>query len=223
MGEDRQPLVSTNVSANPYAERGAGEEFNKGIEALRGVSIALVVLFHFGVNGFSNGYLGVDVFFIISGFLITMLYGEASSATSWSAYYLRRIRRIYPAYVIVLIVIIILSSRIILPFEYETVFKSAFLDMLLLGNIDSWGQSSYFAQNLFRPTLHLWSLGVESQFYATFPIMIILSRRSKNFVFAMAAVSFAMFIGAAAFSPKTAFFLLPCRVWQFCLGFLELR
>jgi hypothetical protein len=163
---------------------GDSEKLNKGIEALRGVSIALVVLFHLGVNAFSNGYLGVDVFLIISGYLMMSLYGRASSADSWLSYYFKRVRRIYPEYVFVLFVVVVLSARIVLPFEYESVFGSSFPDVFLLGNIYSWGQSAYFARNLFRPTLHLWSLGVECQFYAIFPIMIILSRRSNTYLFA---------------------------------------
>jgi peptidoglycan/LPS O-acetylase OafA/YrhL len=139
------------------------------------------------------------------------------------SYYFKRVRRIYPAYAVILFVVVILSSRFVLPFEYDTVRTSSFYDMLFLGNIENWAQSSYFAKTLFRPSLNLWSLGVEVQFYAILPIMVILSRHSNAYLFAIALASLIIYIVAVSLSPKTAFFLLPCRIWQFCLGFLAAR
>lgn len=189
------------------------------IEILRGLSITLVLLYHLRMPGFSFAYLGVDVFFVISGFLIANIYVHISTWDEISAFYSKRLSRILPAYFFVLLACIIASAVLTLPHEFLDVIRSTGWAAVLAPNIGFWIEADYFDPTFLRPLLNLWSLGVEIQFYFIFPIIAIIGRRSSAFVWLLMIVSLALYMLIYYVSQKTAFFLTPLRLWEFLAGY----
>lgn len=186
------------------------------VQILRGVAVTLVVLFHLGFSQLRLGFLGVDVFFVISGFLMAILCGQGSVRQ----FFERRARRLLPAYFVTVILVVIASALITLPVENRQVLESSVWATFFASNIGFWLQNSYFSKSEFTPLLHLWSLGVEIQFYLIVPLLYILGRRFKLFLPLLLIVSLAFCIVVTNISPKTAFFMMPFRVWQFLIGWL---
>lgn len=184
------------------------------IQVMRGVAVVLVVIFHLGVPAFSNGFLGVDVFFVISGFLMALLFkpGEIS------AFYRRRASRLLPAYFATLLAVIGYSSLFVLPSEHAQVVEQGLFGSALASNVGFWMQNSYFSKAEFTPMLHFWSLGVELQFYLLVPLLFWAHHKSKYLLPALFLVSLAATIMIVTISPKTAFFMMPLRIWQFVIG-----
>jgi peptidoglycan/LPS O-acetylase OafA/YrhL len=202
-------------------------EFRNDINGLRAVSIIAVVLFHFGVPGFSGGFVGVDVFFVISGYLMTAIILKTYSNGNFSLlnFYLSRARRIIPAIFILCVTLLILSWYYILPVDYVIIAKGALASMAFVSNVVYWRESGYFdtaAQNNWF--LHTWSLSVEWQFYVLYPIMLsVLLRFSRNILAVrlllaiMCAASFVVSIVGARW-PTASFYLLPTRAWELMAG-----
>ena len=135
--------------------------YRKDIQILRGFAVLIVLLYHFGVPGFKNGFLGVDIFFVISGYLMATLY----TPNNKKIFFKRRILRLFPAYFIIIIITLLLSIFILDPNEYRQAFVQANYASLFMSNIGFWYDASYFSKDHFNIFLHLWSLGVEVQFY----------------------------------------------------------
>ena len=156
--------------------------YRSDIDGLRGIAVLTVVLFHARVPGFQGGYIGVDVFFVISGFLITSIlfeYGGQERGLFW--FYERRIRRIFPALFIVLICCTALSAFFLLPDDLVRFGTGMVATALFRANIFFWQQTGYFAPlSEFEPLLHMWSLGVEEQFYVSYPAALAAIRRYFN-------------------------------------------
>jgi len=188
--------------------------YRPDIQILRAVAVLLVILFHLNVRGFSSGFLGVDVFFVISGYLMQRLYGQCTPA---SEFYLRRARRLFPAYFGTIAATLLLSAFVTLPGEFSQVAEQSMFASVLSSNIGFWLQTSYFENSYFRPLLHLWSLGVEAQFYLIFPL---LTRLRRRWFFVVLAGSLIACWSAIEVSPKLPFFMAPFRVWEFGLGML---
>ncbi|MFL6846244.1 MAG: acyltransferase family protein [Allosphingosinicella sp.] len=189
------------------------------IEILRGVAVLLVLLYHLRAPGFSFAYLGVDAFFVISGFLMALLYGGMASGADVSGFYRRRLSRLLPAYYAALIVAVVAAAAIVLPHEFADVVRYADWSALLAPNIGFWFDASYFDYYYFRPILNFWSLGVELQFYLLFPLIAIGARRFPKTVILLSLASFGLYLLVYSVSPKTAFFMTPPRIWQFMIGF----
>src|SRR5215203_4067774 len=150
-------------------------KYRADIDGLRAVAILPVILFHAGVPGFSGGYVGVDVFLVISGFLITqlLLHDLATDRFSIARFYERRIRRIFPALFALLAVVTVLASWLLLPQDLVDYGRSAIATSLFVSNIDFWEHAGYFARAAEEtPLLHTWSLAVEEQFYIFFPLFL---------------------------------------------------
>ena len=189
-------------------------QHRQDIQIMRGVAVSLVVLFHLNTPGLAGGFLGVDVFFVISGFLMALLYQSGRAME----FYRRRAVRLLPAYFFVVMVTVLASTWLTLPTEHAQVIKQGLFASVFSSNIGFWNQNSYFSKAEFNPLLHLWSLGVEIQFYLLVPLLAWLHTRSR---LALSALFFGSLLGCLALvtvSPKTAFFLMPFRIWQFLLG-----
>jgi len=225
----------------PRAEPVANSAFRPDIEGLRAVAVLAVVLFHAGVAFLPGGFVGVDVFFVISGFLITgMLWRETanSGTVSLRRFWGARARRLLPASVLVGVVTIIASALLLPPLQAKTVSIDAITSALYVSNY--WfaftGVNYFGRENLLSPSpfQHYWSLGVEEQFYLVWPLLILLTawlvRRFRRvdgaasplpylLVLALiAAVSFFFSVALTYVLPPFAYFSLPTRAWQLALG-----
>lgn len=193
---------------------------NIEIEILRGLSILLVFLFHFQITLFSKGYLGVDIFFVISGYLMAAIYGDMKTLPKVWDFFERRFNRLLPAYFTVLVLTLLYSTFVVLPHEQGEVNKHALWSTGFMPNIGFWMDSTYFNKSQFKPFLNFWSLGVELQFYVVVPVIVYLFFRSKALVTALLLGSLATYITVNAISPKLSFFMMPLRLWEFLAGFM---
>ncbi|GJM13259.1 MAG: acyltransferase [Pseudohongiella sp.] len=193
------------------------------LEKLRGISILLVLLFHLEIPGFNFGYYGVDVFFVISGFLMASLYGDIATRPEIANYLLRRCARILPAYYLVIGVSSLVGILLLLPHELEMLMKQSLWSAFLLPNFGFWQDAAYFDYTLFRPLLNLWSLGVELQFYLLFPLLLFVARYSPRLLLTIAVLSYLEYGLFNSIDPRNAFFLLPGRIWEFMVGYFACK
>ena len=159
------------------------QEYRPEIDGLRAVAVLPVILFHAGFERFSGGFVGVDVFFVISGYLITsIIYGEVRSGTfSIVRFYERRARRILPALFFVCVSCIPFAWIWMLPSEFRDFSQSLVAVSIFASNILFWQETGYFgAAAELKPLLHTWSLAVEEQFYILFPLLLMLFRKTPT-------------------------------------------
>ncbi|ASG66419.1 acyltransferase [Idiomarina piscisalsi] len=190
-------------------------KFRSDIQILRGISVLLVVLFHLGFDLFKSGLLGVDVFFVISGFLMAVLYSPSDN----TKFFRRRAIRLLPSYYVAIAATVIFSFLLTTRSETTQVVEQAVWASFFASNIGFWLENSYFNQSAFKPLLHLWSLGVEIQFYLLVPFISFFIRKSKWLLPFFLLSSLALCFWAVSVSPKTAFFITPFRIWQFLIGY----
>lgn len=190
-------------------------EYRADIQIYRAIAVLQVLLFHMKISGFSAGFLGVDIFFVISGYLMTILHSADSSA---AGFYLRRARRLIPAYAATVMAVLLVAFFITVPTDFQQVGEQTAFASFLLSNVGFWLHNSYFSDSEFNPLLHLWSLGVECQFYLFFPLLIALARRVRLALPLIISLSLAACLIFVWISPKTAFFMLPMRIWEFGIG-----
>lgn len=196
------------------------------VDGLRAVAVLSVVLFHGNFDGFAGGYVGVDVFFVISGYVITslLLADLESGCFSFAEFYERRIRRIVPAFLLVTLVSLPAAWLWLTPRALAEFGSSAIWACAFLANIFFLDHSDYFdGEMALKPLAHTWSLAVEEQFYLVFPVLLGLIVRARRvapawWLGAIAAASLAYAELAASFSPQTAFYLLPSRMWELLVG-----
>ncbi|RUR35559.1 acyltransferase family protein [Vreelandella populi] len=189
--------------------------FRADIQILRGLSVLLVVLFHLGFDSFKSGFLGVDVFFVISGFLMAVLYDHKDKL----GFFKRRAMRLLPAYYVVIILTLIFSVILTTRNEAVQVFEQVYYGSFFASNIGFWTHNSYFSDRNFNPLLHLWSLGVEIQFYLLIPFLYFFIRKSKWLLVLLLLASLVLCFWATTVSPKTSFFITPFRIWEFLIGY----
>jgi peptidoglycan/LPS O-acetylase OafA/YrhL len=195
------------------------------IDGLRALAVVPVVLYHAGFDVFRGGFVGVDAFFVISGYLITgNVYTEISAKHfSLIDFYERRIRRILPALYLVLFLCLPFAWLWIFPWDFVDFGRSLVSVCLFASNIFFNGQIDYFTPSTETwPLIHTWSLAVEEQFYVLLPILLILSRRSSRtsliaLMIAISAVSLGWADWDSRQDPQSDFYLLPSRAWE--LGF----
>jgi peptidoglycan/LPS O-acetylase OafA/YrhL len=196
------------------------------IDGLRAVAVLLVVLFHADGRICSGGYIGVDVFFVISGYLITSIISREIEQGKFSLlrFYERRARRILPAFLVVMVFILSASWYLVLPSAFKAVGRAAASSALSLSNVLFWAEDGYFAAaSEEKPLLHTWSLGVEEQFYLLLPCLFLfpaLRRKSNWIISSCFAVSLIASVLLVRTHPSAAFFLLPARAWELLLGSL---
>ena len=214
----------------PPTEVRASEAFRPDIEGLRGIAVLLVVLFHSGMVGVPGGFIGVDVFFVISGFLITGLLireRERTGGIRLEAFYARRVRRLLPAGMVALAVTLVASFAMLNPLDRSSAAFDGAAAALSIGNIRfALAAGDYFTSVASpSPFLHFWSLAVEEQFYLVWPALILVATRWRNprlgggiALGLVLAVSLAANVVVTGIAVNWAFYSLPTRAWQLALG-----
>lgn len=202
--------------------------YRTDIDGLRGIAVIAVVLFHLGVPGFTGGFAGVDVFFVISGFLITSLIHPdiAAGRFSFAAFYERRIRRLLPALLTVTALSLLAGVLLLERHDLRYLHQSVIATTLFSANFLFWKTTGYFDSAAdTRPLLHAWSLSVEEQFYIVFPVLLLLAvrylpRQAYWLVLAAAAASFTASALLTAGAPTAAYYLPVFRTWELLMGAL---
>jgi peptidoglycan/LPS O-acetylase OafA/YrhL len=186
----------------------------------------MVLFFHLGLSGFSGGYVGVDLFFVISGFLITkqMARETAQGQFSLLRFYERRVRRLVPALLLMLIASLVTGAVLLLPADFAYLARNAISAAAFLSNFSYWMQIDYFHGDAkARVLLHSWSLGVEEQFYLTFPLLFLFFAKLGRDILVRALVAIALLsliacIWMSSIDHSAAFYLFPFRAWEFLIG-----
>lgn len=202
--------------------------YRREIDGLRAVAVVPVILFHAGLQAFSGGYVGVDIFFVISGYLITgnLLESLQTNEFTFAAFYERRARRILPALFFVILCCIPFAWMWMLPAELENFSRSLIAVVFMMSNVMFWRGAGYFAPDTeLSPLLHTWSLAVEEQFYLFFPIFLLLAfRLGRHRLFwlicVIAVISLAGSEWAWRDNPIGNFYLAPTRAWELLAGSL---
>ena len=199
-------------------------KYRADIDGLRAVAVVSIVVFHLTSRFLPGGFVGVDIFFVISGYLISKnIYGNVDSF-SVSDFYIRRARRILPALLTVLVVSSVCAAFLLYPSELVAYAKSVVASTLFSANIYFYSALNYFSPNADEiPLLHLWSLGVEEQFYIFFPLIAVaLAKRSMRVLTLGLLLCAAVSLGASAWMLKSnssaAFYLIPFRAFELLIG-----
>jgi peptidoglycan/LPS O-acetylase OafA/YrhL len=201
------------------------DRYRPDIDGLRAVAVMLVVWFHAFPEAMPGGFIGVDIFFVISGFLITGIIVRELDRQTFSllAFYNRRIRRIFPALITVLVVVLVLGWLWMLPAAYAQLSADVFASAAFFSNIALLLQSGYFdIESGKKPLLHLWSLGIEEQFYLFWPLILMLVARLRLSILTVASVigvaSFAFNVALIGSDPVATFYLPFTRAWELLAG-----
>ncbi|MHB8885928.1 MAG: acyltransferase family protein [Methylovirgula sp.] len=206
----------------------AHSAYRPDIDGLRAIAVLAVVLTHARIAGFSGGFIGVDVFFVISGFLIFRNLDHARQAGTFSfwGFYGRRLRRTLPALYLVGAVTLAVGFFVLMPGDLDALAWSLVATLLFVPNILFLTQTGYFDHTaMSKPLLHTWSLGVEEQFYALAPLLPLalsrLGRRARTIVLLSLFAAGLIFCAALQrTAPDAAFYLMPTRLWEFLAGCL---
>lgn len=205
------------------------QHYRPDINGLRAVAVLIILFFHAGYSWASGGFIGVDVFFVISGYLITRNIAAARQQNnfSFSSFYIRRVRRLFPALFFTLTFVSVASYLILPPHELERFGQSLLYATLSISNFFFWGETGYFdTASELKPLLHTWSLAIEEQFYLIWPAILILLFRFKKqsflIIFLIFSIIASLYLNTRFLpsQPETVFFLLPFRVFEFSIGAL---
>lgn len=210
--------------------KSASTSFRPDIEGLRAIAVGGVIAFHFGMSDLPGGFIGVDIFFVISGFLITrhlmQEMGRSGTVDLWR-FYGRRARRLLPASLLVILATLLAGYFILAPSEQQLYAKGALFASSYVINLWllRWSFDYFAADTASNPFLHFWSLSVEEQFYLLWPALLLLVARLRPgprgmaiFLALIAALSFAASAWMTAVSQPWAFYFSPLRAWEFAVG-----
>ena len=199
--------------------------FRHDIQALRGFAVLTILLYHADLGLFKAGYLGVDVFFVISGFLITSLIIKHITADdfSFAEFYYRRARRLLPAAYVVLLLTTLASLLFLSPGQYQEYKNQLVGSLSFTANFALYDQADYFSSGAReKPLLHMWSLSIEEQFYIVLPLLLYFTARRfwKPLLLALFFGSLALCMTRVGAHPDQTFYFLPTRAWELALGSL---
>jgi len=192
--------------------------------------VGLVVLYHFGVRSLTGGFVGVDVFLVISGFLITGIVWERAAAGTFTMewFYLRRLRRLGPALLVTVVVSYALGCLLFAPLDFVGLSTSTVAALLQVSNLQFWREAGYFDRSkLVKPLLHTWSIGVEVQFYLLWPFLVRALARRGSVVLARTVFAGVGLLSLAAShfwlvrDSTAVFYLTPFRIWPVLHGILN--
>ena len=197
----------------------------QNIQGLRAISVISVIFFHYEINYFKGGYLGVDIFFVISGYLMSLILDVKIDKKNIVNFYIKRIKRILPALIFIILITLIFGFFLLGTANYERLGKSSISSLLFLSNFFFWREWGYFDLNsLSKPLLHTWSLSVEMQFYFIFPVILfVLNNIFKKieiifkliFLFSIAILITEIFVET---KKVATFYLMPFRLSEFLIG-----
>ena len=204
-----------------------GLKFRNDINGLRAIAVVAVVLFHFKPNWVPGGFAGVDVFFVISGYLMTQIIfrGIGQNDFSLLGFYVARANRIVPPLAVLCFVLLVLGGFYLTPLDYKTLAEHVAASINFLSNFIYWSEAGYFdAESREKWLLHTWSLSVEWQFYLLYPLLLLavrkcLSDRAMKTIVLLVTVAGFVFCALATYRwPSASYYLLPARVWELTLG-----
>ena len=221
---DYAPAVSLNK--RPEQLRGAPTDYEPHIDGIRCIAVLSVLLYHFNYGFMPGGFVGVDVFFVISGFLITrlLLVDVKRDTFTFRGFYMRRIWRLAPALIVTLLATYLVACIFLTPSHFQRFSGASLASLFSFSNVYFWVESDYFdASAGLKPLLHTWSLSVEEQFYLLWPALIFFMRgKAAKFIAMVFIVLFAISLVAAKvgndYIPSATFFLMPFRVYEFAMG-----
>jgi peptidoglycan/LPS O-acetylase OafA/YrhL len=219
-------MFRTEAPAAEITRRNETGSYRPDLDGLRAIAVTAVVLYHAGMPGFRGGFVGVDIFFVISGFLIGGIVFRQVTAGSFTfaGFYTRRARRILPALISVTAAACAAGYLLLPPREYAHASVSAASALAGLSNIRFWLAQGYFTQDpALDPFLMTWSLGIEEQFYLLLPPFLLLMRRLPRerqlvVLWLLTAVSLLLCVVVTALSRDAAFYLIPTRAWELAIG-----
>jgi peptidoglycan/LPS O-acetylase OafA/YrhL len=222
------PAVMGNDTAGPSSDVGDAISYRPDVDGLRAIAIIPVVAFHAGFSGLPGGFTGVDVFFVISGYLIgAQIFRQSTAGTfSYLSFYARRLRRIVPALIALLLLFFSVGYFLLTPSEMRELGKESVAAVFGASNFLFFMGGDYFAPAAdLNPLLHTWSLGVEEQFYIVLPILaVVLIRlfkaRAPRWLLAITILTFVASVILTNVDSSAAFYLLPTRFWELSLGAL---
>jgi len=200
--------------------------YRADVDGLRAIAVLSIVLFHLDIDPFTGGYVGVDIFFVISGYLITsiILRELAAGEFSIAAFYERRVRRILPALAVVLLVTLLAGTALLGATLLEELGRSTAATTVFASNFFFLQTAGYFdGPSELKPLLHTWSLAVEEQFYILFPLLLMFIARRRRarhgvWIVSLTAASFLACVIVTRWHPMAAFYLLPFRAWELLVG-----
>ncbi len=197
--------------------------YREDIDVLRGVSIVLVLLFHFSIPPFKNGFVGVDIFFVISGFLITniILREHEDQKFRYVNFLARRARRLLPSLYLLMVVVLAVSIVALGPLQVRVAAEQVISSLFFVSNWYFASQTGYFgAEAKDFVLLHTWSLSIEEQFYLIWPLLllVLIKTRLRMLVLLIAAGALLISVWAYAQFPESAFYLTHARMWALLGG-----